>query len=123
MSRIGRMPIAVPSGVQIKLDDHHLTVNGPKGELQRDLHPEINLTIENGTITVTRPSDSGTHRALHDLTRALVATEIVFSSDVFRAGVEWETVTGLADQATLALLPGLERVMTMATTTKVSSKI
>jgi len=72
MSRIGRKPIDVPSGVDVKLVENKITVKGPKGTLERELHPEINVAIEGNIIEVTRPSDQKKHRALHGLTRALV---------------------------------------------------
>ncbi len=72
MSRIGRKPITVPSGVNIDLKDNVATVKGPKGQLQRRLPPEMTVSIDDGTITVTRPSDAGKHRALHGLTRTLI---------------------------------------------------
>ncbi len=72
MSRIGKKPVEVPAGVKIKLDGNKLTVEGPKGVLERELHPEINLKIEEDFIECTRPTDQKKHRALHGLTRALV---------------------------------------------------
>jgi large subunit ribosomal protein L6 len=76
MSRIGRKPIAIPAGVEVKLVDNHVTVKGPKGQLERDMHKDITIVVENGEIIVTRPSDDKTHRALHGLTRALVANMV-----------------------------------------------
>ncbi|KUO49133.1 MAG: 50S ribosomal protein L6 [Desulfitibacter sp. BRH_c19] len=72
MSRIGKKPVDIPSGVDVKLVDNKITVKGPKGTLERDLHPEINVAVEETAIVVTRPSDQKKHRALHGLTRALV---------------------------------------------------
>jgi large subunit ribosomal protein L6 len=72
MSRIGKKPITVPSGVTVALKDNHVTVKGPKGELSRSLPSEMAVSMEDGTVTVTRPSDIGRHRALHGLTRTLV---------------------------------------------------
>ena len=76
MSRIGRRPIAVPSSVQATLDGNRIRVKGPKGELERTLHPEMQLALENGEITVQRPSDETRHKALHGLTRTLVANMV-----------------------------------------------
>lgn len=76
MSRIGKLPVAIPSGVQCELTGTHLKVTGPKGVLERDLHPEIVVTVGNGEIAVTRPSDRPKHRSLHGLTRALVANMV-----------------------------------------------
>ncbi len=72
MSRIGRKPINIPSGVEIKQEGQLITVKGPKGTLSRELRPEINVQIEGNVINVTRPSDEPLHRSLHGLTRTLV---------------------------------------------------
>jgi len=73
MSRIGKMPIVVPAGVEIKLEaDNFLTVKGPKGTLQRKLANDMNIAVEQEQIIVTRPSDLKKHRALHGLTRTLI---------------------------------------------------
>ena len=76
MSRIGREPINVPAGVDITIKGSHVAVKGPKGQLERDVSPVITVTHDDGIITVTRPSDAATHRALHGLTRALVANMV-----------------------------------------------
>ena len=76
MSRIGKKPIAVPSGVTIDLAGHRISVKGPRGELARELHPEMAVTMEDGTIVVRRPSDEQNHKALHGLTRTLVANMV-----------------------------------------------
>ena len=76
MSRIGRMPIEIPEGVTVTYENHVMTVKGPKGELSRELHPDMNITVEGNVITVTRPSDDKAHRSLHGLTRALVANMV-----------------------------------------------
>lgn len=73
MSRIGRLPIAIPNGVTVTVTpDNVVSVKGPKGSLTRAMSTEINIAIENNAIVVTRPSDQKEHRALHGLTRALV---------------------------------------------------
>ncbi|MFZ5353467.1 MAG: 50S ribosomal protein L6 [Bacillota bacterium] len=73
MSRIGKMPVVIPQGVEVKIDNENLvTVKGPKGQLVKKMHQDINLAIEDGKIIVTRPSDMKQHRALHGLTRALI---------------------------------------------------
>lgn len=78
MSRIGRMPIEVPQGVEVKLGaGNEITVKGPKATLSRVLHPEMQVALENGVITVTRPSENKTHRSLHGLTRTLINNMIV----------------------------------------------
>ena len=76
MSRIGRMPIPLPSGVEITQDGTHLTVKGPLGTLQRDLHPEMSVERADGELRVVRPTDEPRHRALHGLTRSLVANMV-----------------------------------------------
>ena len=76
MSRIGRKPIQVPSGVDVKIDGHHITVKGPKGTLEREIHKDMTASLDNGVITVTRPSDDKEHRSLHGLTRTLIANMI-----------------------------------------------
>lgn len=73
MSRIGRMPIAIPSGVTVNVTpDNVVTVKGPKGQLTRTMHKDMNIAIENNHVVVSRPSDVKEHRALHGLTRALL---------------------------------------------------
>ena len=72
MSRIGNKPIAVPAGVEVKLDGQKLTVKGPKGTLEREIHKNISVSIENNTIIVTRPNDEALNRSLHGLTRTLI---------------------------------------------------
>lgn len=76
MSRIGKLPITIPAGVDVKIEENNISVKGPKGLLTRTLHKDMNLAIEDGKIIVTRPSDEKEHRALHGLTRALVANMV-----------------------------------------------
>ena len=76
MSRIGNKPITVPEGVEVKLDGHHITVKGPKGTLERDIHKNITVSIEGNVITVTRPNDETENRSLHGLTRTLISNMI-----------------------------------------------
>ncbi|MFZ6027308.1 MAG: 50S ribosomal protein L6 [Chloroflexota bacterium] len=72
MSRIGRMPVAVPAGVQVQVEGSTVRVKGPKGELEQSFPPEMQISLEEGVLTVLRPSDARTHRALHGMTRALI---------------------------------------------------
>ena len=73
MSRIGKQPIAIPAGVEVKLaEGNTLTVKGPNGEMTRSFHPTMKITVDNGTITVERPSDDKYERSLHGLTRSLI---------------------------------------------------
>ena len=76
MSRIGRQPIAVPSGVTVAIDREHVRVNGPKGELAERIPRDMQVTQDGEQVRVTRPTDRGEHRALHGLTRSLVANMI-----------------------------------------------
>ena len=78
MSRIGRMPIEIPQGVDVKLGaDNEITVKGAKGTLCRKLHPEMQVAVEGNTITVTRPSENKMHKSLHGLTRTLINNMVV----------------------------------------------
>lgn len=76
MSRIGKKPVEIPSGVEIKLDSNVMTVKGPKGSLTRELHKNINIEIANSEVVVTRPNDDKLNRSLHGLTRTLIANMI-----------------------------------------------
>ncbi|MDR2502720.1 MAG: 50S ribosomal protein L6 [Oscillospiraceae bacterium] len=77
MSRIGRTPIDIPAGVTVSVEDNVITVKGPKGLLTRRLRPEVALVVEDNVIRVTRPSDEANYRALHGLSRTLVANMVV----------------------------------------------
>jgi large subunit ribosomal protein L6 len=76
MSRIGREPIEVPSGVDVTLDGQDVKVKGPKGKLTMEAHPDMAVALNEGVVTVTRPSDEPKHRGLHGLTRTLIANMI-----------------------------------------------
>lgn len=76
MSRIGRKPIAIPQGVQVDILGNTVKVKGPKGELNQVVHPDMKVSLNNGIITVERPTDEKEHRSLHGLTRTLVANMI-----------------------------------------------
>ena len=76
MSRIGNKPIAIPAGVDVKIDGTVVTVKGPKGELKNSFNAAMNIAIENNEIFVTRPSDNKEHRSLHGLTRTLIANMV-----------------------------------------------
>ena len=78
MSRIGKLPIEIPQGVQVTVSEENLvTVKGPLGELSEQISPEMNIAVEGDVMTVTRPSDNKTHRSLHGLSRTLIANMIV----------------------------------------------
>ena len=98
MSRIGRLPIAVPAGVDVAIDGRNVTVKGPKGELSRQLHPEIGVARDGDVIVVTRPSEAKTHRQLHGLTRTLVNNMVVGVTDGYRKPLE---ISGVGYRAAL----------------------
>ena len=84
MSRIGRMPIAVPAGVEVKFDGHVVTVKGAKATLTREIHPNMNVAMEGNEILVTRPNDDKQNRALHGLTRSLIHNMVVGVTEGFK---------------------------------------
>ncbi len=88
MSRIGKMPVPLPSGVEAKLEENTLTVKGPLGTLTQDISPEISVDIEDGIINVRRSSDIKEHRALHGLFRSLVANMVTGVSKGFVKNLE-----------------------------------
>lgn len=77
MSRIGRNPVKIPSGVDVKIEGTLITVKGPKGQLQRDLHPNMQIECADGEVRVTRPTDGRLNRSLHGLTRTLINNMVV----------------------------------------------
>ena len=72
MSRIGKLPITLPKGVEVAVNKNNITVKGPKGELKRTIDPEISVVVENGVVTLTRTTEQKRHKALHGLYRALI---------------------------------------------------
>jgi large subunit ribosomal protein L6 len=76
MSRIGRKPIALPAGVEVKVADNTITVKGPKGTLTQNIHPNMTVAVEGNEILVTRPNDEKENRSLHGLTRSLIANMV-----------------------------------------------
>ena len=84
MSRIGRKPITVPAGVEVKVDGAVVTVKGPKGQLTNTFNAAMNIAMEGNEITVTRPSDNKEHRSLHGLTRTLIANMIIGVTEGFK---------------------------------------
>ena len=89
MSRIGNAPIEIPAGVTVTLgDENKVTVKGPKGELSRELHKDMKITVEGNTVTVERPSDDKLHRSLHGLTRSLVHNMVLGVTEGFSKKLE-----------------------------------
>ncbi|MBL8996144.1 MAG: 50S ribosomal protein L6 [Gemmatimonadales bacterium] len=76
MSRIGKLPVTVPAGVTVKVEGNKVSVKGPKGELSRTIHPEMSVKLEGTTLSVARPSDETAHKALHGLSRTLLANMV-----------------------------------------------
>ena len=76
MSRIGRKPIVIPAGVEVTVNGHNVTVKGPKGTLNSNIHPLMNVTVENGEVLVTRPNDEKQARSLHGLTRTNISNMV-----------------------------------------------
>ena len=88
MSRIGKKPIAIPAGVDVKINGSEVTVKGPKGELKNTFNADIGIAVENNEIIVTRPSDDKEHRALHGLTRTLIANMVEGVSNGYKKELE-----------------------------------
>ncbi|MBQ2135973.1 MAG: 50S ribosomal protein L6 [Clostridia bacterium] len=88
MSRIGKKPITIPAGVEVKINGSEVAVKGPKGELKNTFNPDINIAVEGNEIIVTRPSDVKEHRSLHGLTRTLVANMVEGVSNGFKKELE-----------------------------------
>ena len=88
MSRIGRMPVTVPAGVEIKVEDGFITVKGPKGELTQHINKDMQISIEDGVLTVTRPSDDKVHRSQHGLVRKLIANMVEGVTNGFTKNLE-----------------------------------
>jgi large subunit ribosomal protein L6 len=92
MSRIGRQPIAVPAGVTVSIQPEQVTVNGPRGELSERIPRDIEVKQDDGQLLVTRPTDRGEHRALHGLTRSLIANMVQGVTDGFEKRLEIQGV-------------------------------
>lgn len=88
MSRIGKKPIAIPAGVEVKVNGSEVTVKGPKGTLTKNFDPAITVAVEGAEVHVTRPSDEARHRSLHGLTRTLVANMITGCHENFKKDLE-----------------------------------
>ncbi len=88
MSRIGKQPIPVPSGVEVQIEGSSVTIKGPKGELSQVFDEDMTIALEDDTINVMRPSDSRSHRSLHGLTRSLIANMVTGVSEGFSKSLE-----------------------------------
>src|SRR5438046_7635419 len=92
MSRIGRQPITVPSGVTVSIEPESVRVNGPKGELSERVHRDMMVAQDGDQLLVTRPTDRGEHRALHGLTRSLIANMVQGVTEGFEKRLEIQGV-------------------------------
>jgi large subunit ribosomal protein L6 len=92
VSRIGRQPVQIPDGVTVDAKPGTVTVKGPKGELSQEISPEMKVSVDDGTVKVERPTDRGEHRALHGLTRSLIANMVEGVTDGFERRLEIQGV-------------------------------
>ena len=92
MSRIGRKSIVIPAGVEVSVNDHVVTVKGPKGTLNSNIHPMMNVKVENGEVVVTRPNDEKQARSLHGLTRTLINNMVEGVTNGFKKELEIQGV-------------------------------
>ncbi|MDR3260507.1 MAG: 50S ribosomal protein L6 [Tannerella sp.] len=88
MSRIGKLPIQIPAGVTVTIKEDVVTVKGPKGELVQKVNPDIQISIDNGVLTLTRPSDERIHRAMHGLYRSLINNMVIGVSGGYKKALE-----------------------------------
>lgn len=89
MSRIGKLPITLPSSVTVSIDDNNLvTVKGPKGELLQQVHPEMKMSVDDGVLSIERPTESKEHKSLHGLYRSLINNMVIGVSEGFRKELE-----------------------------------
>ncbi|MCI7343073.1 MAG: 50S ribosomal protein L6 [Fusobacterium necrophorum] len=96
MSRVGKKPIVVPAGVEVKIDGHKVTVKGPKGTLEKEFNQELTIKLENGEVVVERPNDEPKVRAIHGTTRALIQNMVSGVSDGFKKSL---TLVGVGYRA------------------------
>lgn len=99
MSRIGRMPVVLPEGVNVEIKGSHVRVKGPKGELEHTFPASMDISIEDGEVIVRRPSDERTHRALHGMTRSLISNMVTGVSAGFEKILE---INGVGYRAELS---------------------
>ena len=125
MSRVGRAPITIPQGVTININEGKVTAKGPKGTIEREVHPEITVAQADGQLVVTRPSDQSRHRALHGLTRALLNNAVVGVSEGFTRVMELRGVGYRAEVAgtMLNLALGYSHPVRMAMPQGISAEV
>ena len=104
MSRIGKQPVSVPSGVDVSLSGNTLTVKGPKGTLTQEVHPDVTVNIADGEVVVTRPNDERENRALHGLFRSLISNMVVGVTEGYTRRLE---IVGVGYRAALRGSNGL----------------
>lgn len=92
MSRIGRKPIVIPAGVEVKIDGHNVTVKGPKGTLNSSIHPMMQANVEGDAVVVTRPNDDKEARSLHGLTRTIIGNMVEGVTNGFQKNLEIQGV-------------------------------
>jgi large subunit ribosomal protein L6 len=116
MSRIGRAPITIPSGVDVTLAGNSVAVKGPKGQLKLEVHPKMQIALEDGVMTVTRPDDTGPNRALHGLTRTLLSNMVAGVTTGFEKRLEIQGVGYRASKrgADLEILVGYSHPVVIA---------
>jgi large subunit ribosomal protein L6 len=88
MSRVGKMPIPIPSGVKVDIKDGRISITGPKGELTQNIHPSIRVEMGEGQLVVSRPSDNKFHKSLHGLTRSLIANMVTGVTSEYQKSLE-----------------------------------
>jgi len=107
MSRVGKKPVPIPDKTKVEISGRHVKVTGPKGTLERDLHPDITAVVEGAEVICTRPSDNKKHRALHGLTRALINNMVVGCSEGFTRELQIVGVGYRAENKDMALVLSL----------------
>jgi large subunit ribosomal protein L6 len=88
MSRVGKKPVPIPSGVKVKIEESRITVTGPKGELTSRIHPSMRVEMDKDRVVIKRPSDNKFHKSLHGLTRSLIANMVTGVTSEYRKSLE-----------------------------------
>jgi large subunit ribosomal protein L6 len=115
MSRVGKLPVAIPTSVEISVNNGVVSVKGPKGTLTQDIHPTMRVSVDDGAVIVTRPDDKPESRALHGLTRALIANMVEGVTNGFRKSLELQGTGYRAalQGSTLVLTVGFSHLVEM----------